>query len=61
MVESQTARDTLTVSHTTVRYHMRKGQEDGHGSLADNFSLSLVSFEELAIREINCDVTDWPN
>jgi len=60
MVEAQTARDTLTVPHTTVRY-MRKGQEVGHGSLADNFSSPLVSFEDLAIWEINCDATHLPN
>jgi len=59
--ESQTARDTLTVPHTIVRYHMRKGQEVGHRSLTDNLSLSLVSFEDLAIREVNSDVTDWSN
>jgi hypothetical protein len=40
---------------------MRKGQGVVHRSLADNFSSSLVSFEHLAIQEINCDVTDWPS
>jgi hypothetical protein len=35
---------------------MRKGQGTGHRSFADNFSSSLVSFEDLAIRETNCDV-----
>jgi hypothetical protein len=40
---------------------VRKGQGVGHSSFADNFSSSLVSFEDLAIQEINCDVTDWPS
>jgi len=59
--ESQTATDTLTVPRTTARHCMRKGQGVGHRSFADNFSLSFVSFEDLTIRERNCDVTDWPS
>jgi hypothetical protein len=40
---------------------MRKREGAGHRLLADNFSSSPVSFQDLTNREINCHVTVCPS